>query len=104
MGNTSIPRLASRLFKPAATTAVGLLALIAVSAKVSESQTTPFHLLEATVDTIQGAYKTGRLTSRQLVQLYLARIDAYDKRVRTSMQSLPSTQRRSTTRTDSTSR
>jgi Asp-tRNA(Asn)/Glu-tRNA(Gln) amidotransferase A subunit family amidase len=47
---------------------------------VSAGQPKPFHLLEATVDDIHGAYKSGRLTSHQLVQLYLNRIVAYDKK------------------------
>ncbi len=37
-----------------------------------------FRLLEATIDSIHGAMRAGQLSSRQLVQLYLARINAYD--------------------------
>lgn len=40
----------------------------------------PFRLLEATLDDIRGAYKSGQLTARQLVQMYLDRIEAYDKK------------------------
>ena len=40
----------------------------------------PFRLLEATIDDIHRAYKSGQLTSRQLVQMYLDRIEAYDKK------------------------
>src|SRR3989338_554423 len=40
----------------------------------------PFRLLEATIDDIHRAYKLGQLTSRQLVQMYLDRIEAYDKK------------------------
>lgn len=36
-----------------------------------------FKLEEATIETIQGAYVSGELTSTQLVNLYLARIKAY---------------------------
>ena len=38
-----------------------------------------FHLLEATIDTIQKAYAQGELSARELVQLSLNRIDAYDR-------------------------
>jgi len=37
-----------------------------------------FHLLEATIDDIERAYTTGDLSARELTQLYLNRIDAYD--------------------------
>jgi amidase len=40
----------------------------------------PFDLLESTIADIHAAYKAGRLTARQLVQMYLDRIDAYDKK------------------------
>ena len=40
----------------------------------------PFSLLEATIDDIHSAYKSGQLTSRQLVQMYLDRIEGYDKK------------------------
>jgi Asp-tRNA(Asn)/Glu-tRNA(Gln) amidotransferase A subunit family amidase len=46
--------------------------------KVTAS-TTQFNVLEATIDDVQGAYKTGRLTARQLVESYLDRIERYDK-------------------------
>jgi Asp-tRNA(Asn)/Glu-tRNA(Gln) amidotransferase A subunit family amidase len=39
----------------------------------------PFQIIEASIDDIQSAYKAGTLTAHQLVQAYLARIDAYDK-------------------------
>lgn len=42
--------------------------------------TASFNVLEATLDDIHSAYKSGRLTARQLVQMYLARIEAYDKK------------------------
>ena len=43
--------------------------------------TTPgaFSVLETTIEDIHGAYKSGQLTARQLVQTYLNRIDAYNK-------------------------
>ena len=39
-----------------------------------------FKILEATIDDIQNAYKSGQLTCRQLVQMYLDRIEAFDKK------------------------
>ena len=38
-----------------------------------------FQVVEATVDEIHGAFKSGKLTAHQLVQDYLDRIEAYDK-------------------------
>ena len=37
-------------------------------------------LVEATIDDIHAAYKSGQLTCRQLVQMYLDRIEAFDKK------------------------
>jgi Asp-tRNA(Asn)/Glu-tRNA(Gln) amidotransferase A subunit family amidase len=42
--------------------------------------TASFNLLEATIDDIHSAYKSGQLSVRQLVQMYLDRIEAYDKK------------------------
>jgi Asp-tRNA(Asn)/Glu-tRNA(Gln) amidotransferase A subunit family amidase len=38
-----------------------------------------FSILEASIDDIHAAYKSGELTCRQLLQMYLDRIEAYDK-------------------------
>jgi Asp-tRNA(Asn)/Glu-tRNA(Gln) amidotransferase A subunit family amidase len=38
-----------------------------------------FQVVEASIDEIHSAYKSGKLTARQLVQMYLDRIQAYDK-------------------------
>jgi len=38
-----------------------------------------FHLMEATIDDIRAAFQSKRITCRQLVSLYLNRIEAYDK-------------------------
>src|SRR5437762_1848947 len=43
-------------------------------------QRAPFNVVEATIDDIHQAYKAGTLTAHQLTQMYLDRIDAYDKR------------------------
>lgn len=39
-----------------------------------------FNVVETTIADIHSAYRSGRLSARQLVQSYLDRIDAYDKR------------------------
>ena len=41
---------------------------------------TDFNLLEATIADVHAAMKQGKLTARRLVEMYLARIDAYDKK------------------------
>ncbi len=38
-----------------------------------------FRLEEATIEDIHAAFRSGELTCRRLVELYLARIEAYDK-------------------------
>ena len=39
-----------------------------------------FHLLEATIDDVERVYASGDLSAREITQLYLNRIDAYDKK------------------------
>src|SRR5262245_51754605 len=39
-----------------------------------------FNIIEATIDDNHADYKSGTLTCRQVVQLYLHRIEAFDKR------------------------
>src|SRR4051794_2419502 len=57
-----------------------VLVLIAspVGATPTAQRAAPFHLEEATIDSIHGAMRAGQLTCRQLVQLYLDRIAAYN--------------------------
>lgn len=57
------------------TAAVGL-SLLTVSAEASLAAT--FRLQDATIKDINQAFEAGALTSEQLVQLYLNRIEAYD--------------------------
>lgn len=42
--------------------------------------TKAFSVVEATIDEIHAAYKSHQLTCQQLVQMYLDRIEAYDKK------------------------
>ena len=46
----------------------------------SQNKPGTFRLEEATIEEIHTAYKSGQLTSHQLVQMYLDRIEAYDKK------------------------
>ena len=40
----------------------------------------PFNIIEATIESVHSAYRAGQLTVRQLVQMYLDRIEAFDKK------------------------
>src|SRR3989441_592717 len=66
--------------KVAAVIALVSIVLLSAGSQQSPGQAKPFHLLEATVDDVHNAYKSGKLTAHQLVQMYLDRIDAYDKK------------------------
>jgi Asp-tRNA(Asn)/Glu-tRNA(Gln) amidotransferase A subunit family amidase len=46
---------------------------------VAKSATVPFRLMEATIRETQAALEAGTVTSEDLVEMYLARIDAYDE-------------------------
>ena len=48
-------------------------------AHAQNTASAPFQIVEATIDDIHMAFRSGRLTARQLVQGYLDRITAYDK-------------------------
>ena len=52
----------------------------AKSAQRTEGRDGSFQLVETSVDQAHAAYKSGALTARRLVQAYLDRIDAYDKK------------------------
>src|ERR671910_2706490 len=40
----------------------------------------PFNIIEATIESVHSAYRSGQLTARRLVQMYLDRIEAFDKK------------------------
>ena len=44
------------------------------------AQTNAFNVVEATIEDIHTGYKSGKLTCHQLVQMYLDRIEAFDKK------------------------
>jgi amidase len=58
-----------------------LFSMSKAEAQTQVSSTTPtvFHLSEATIDDVHAALLSGRMTCRELVELYLKRIAAYDK-------------------------
>jgi amidase len=55
------------------------LAVTALGVSVAGAQSR-FNVVEATIDGVHAAFKAKTLTCRQLVQLYLDRIEAYDKK------------------------
>src|SRR5262245_24242772 len=67
-------------FNFALVTVLVYMVLLSASSQQSTGQAKPFHLLEATVDDVHSAYKSGKLTAHQLVQMYLDRIETYDKK------------------------
>src|SRR5215475_7778048 len=56
-----------------------LLALCVAPAHAQNTTAAPFQIVETTVDDIHMAFRSGKLTARELVQGYLDRINAYDK-------------------------
>ena len=69
----------SRFLKSFLLLSFSSLMLFSCGSNSNGGQNQPFELLEATIADIHDAYSSGQLTSRQLVQLYLDRIEAYDK-------------------------
>jgi len=57
-----------------------VVVLILLPSHRLESQGTRFEVIDATIQDIHNAYKARTLTARQLVQMYLDRIEAYDKK------------------------
>ncbi|HYW30275.1 MAG TPA: amidase family protein [Gemmatimonas sp.] len=57
-----------------------VVATIATTATGSAQTPRPFDVTEATIADVHAAMRAGRLTCRALVQSYLRRIEAYDKR------------------------
>src|ERR1700674_829984 len=59
-----------------------LIVILMLSAVACVAQHTErsFQVVETSIDEIHAAYKANQLTAHQLVQMYLARIQAYDQR------------------------
>ena len=70
---------AVRCLKLVACLVVLCFPLLSASADDDTGKAASFRLEEATIQSIHAAYKSGQLTSHRLVQLYLDRIEAYDK-------------------------
>jgi hypothetical protein len=66
--------------------------------------TTRFQIVEATIDDIHMAFRSGRVTARQFAQGYLDRINAYDKEGPTIIPLSPSMRTRLRRPTGSTQR
>ena len=64
---------------PVLLTATSLVASAPQGHARANNKAAPIQVMETSIDAIQAAYKTGRLTAHQLVQDYLDRISAYDK-------------------------
>src|SRR5579862_9726674 len=60
---------------------VSALAFLSLSLGYSQSKTAAprFQVVETTIDDVHAAMASGKLTAHDLVQAYLARINAYDK-------------------------
>ncbi len=65
----------------AATTLLLVVCVTGVAAQPPAPSARPaaFHLMEATIDEVRGALQSGHTTCRGLVELYLKRIETYDK-------------------------
>ena len=61
-------------------TALAWAILTVAAGDAHAQQARPFHLQEATIASIRGAFAGGRLTCTQLTRLYLNRIEAYNLR------------------------
>src|ERR1700687_561017 len=66
------------LMRPEIRTCVVISAVLWCAA-IGRAQPGSFRLVEASVDDVHAAYKSGALTAHQLVQAYLDRISVYDK-------------------------
>src|SRR5258706_15341445 len=70
---------ATALF-PVLLTAASLVASVPLGhAQATRDNAASFQVMETSIDNIHAAFKSGKLTAHQLVQVYLARIEAYDK-------------------------
>ena len=56
---------------------VRIVSVLLLATSVSSAQ--DFQLLEATISSAQASMTSGEITCRELVELYLDRIEAYDK-------------------------
>jgi|SRR5579863_7486602 len=57
-----------------------LIVMLAAVSCAAQRKDLPFQVVETSIDEIHAAYKSGKVTAHQLVQMYLDRIQAYDQR------------------------
>ena len=57
-----------------------LATVLVLSLRPLQSSAGEFDVMEATVSEVHAAFRSGKLTARQLVQLYLDRIEAFDQK------------------------
>lgn len=69
-----------KILKPVVPLAAACAGVFLLFHSKVESKETEFQLMETTIDDIHAAFKSGKLTSRRLAEMYLARIEAYDKK------------------------
>ena len=80
-GNRSTPnKTTAPLLNTAVAGALMLMAVNNIPYARAEVQARQLELLEATIPQLQAALTAGTITSRDLVAMYLARVDAYDQR------------------------
>ena len=59
---------------------MALTVLMVIGGTMQPSKSQPFQLMDATIDDVKAALSSRQITCRALVEHYIARIDAYDKR------------------------
>ena len=59
---------------------VAVLLALGAAVKPAVAQPTRFHLVEATIDDVRAALVSKQITCRALVEQYIKRIEAYDKK------------------------
>ena len=57
-----------------------LAILMVVGGTIGSAHSQPFQLMDATIDDVKAALAAKRITCRALVEQYIGRIEAYDKR------------------------
>jgi Asp-tRNA(Asn)/Glu-tRNA(Gln) amidotransferase A subunit family amidase len=62
-----------------AAAALSLMSALAAHGQDTRTMSASFQIVETTIDDIHAAFRSGTLTAQRLVQLYLDRINAYDR-------------------------
>src|SRR5262245_44474705 len=81
IGNTpKLPEVSMRHISLSLLLVFLLLPASCRSGRQKQADAKRFNIMETTIEGVQAAYKSGQLTARQLVQMYLDRIEAYDQK------------------------